>query len=111
MIYIPKNHVKTSLNVIIWMHGWWVGDYRRHIFGPDETGNSNNLRESIDKSGKDVVLVAPWCGHKYSVPDPDRPGHSKAKGTLGLGNLAKDKRGVQPYLDEILGLLAPHTSG
>jgi hypothetical protein len=102
-IYLPKNHDKNSLNVILWLHGFYVSDYRKHILCPDETDgpenkndpHANMLRESVDDSKQDVVLIAPWVGHAvYGNP-----------GNYGLGNLA-GKNGLQRYLDEILGLLA-----
>src|SRR4051794_32514858 len=72
VIYLPKGHGKGPLNVIVWLHGLWVKTFYKHIFGPDETDQPkktmrawNKLRESVDASGKDVVIVAPFLGHGW----------------------------------------------
>ncbi|HEY7425305.1 MAG TPA: hypothetical protein VH682_13820, partial [Gemmataceae bacterium] len=32
-VYVPANHDKTKdLNVLLWFHGWHVGDYQHDIF-------------------------------------------------------------------------------
>jgi hypothetical protein len=95
IIYLPKKTVKPPLNVILWMHGFYVKDYSTNLFGKDETGHTNKLRESVDNSGEDVILIAPWCGYKYA-----------GGGSLGLGDLASGQSNVQKYLDKILGLIA-----
>jgi hypothetical protein len=95
VIYLPKKTVKPPVNVILWLHGFYVKDFSKNIFGDDETGHSNKLREGVDNSGEDVVLIAPWCGYKY-----------KGGGTLDLFDLAKDPSGVQTYLKKMLGLIA-----
>jgi hypothetical protein len=107
MVYLPKDAGKTGLNVIIWLHGWAVGDYKKNIFGPDETGHSNQLREGVDAAGSDVVLIAPFLDEVHPVPDPTPkdPSHTKASNPESLGNIKA--KGVDAYLDEILGLLAP----
>ena len=94
IVYLPKKTVKPPLNVILWLHGWYVKDYRKNIFGPDTASGNNQLRESVDNSGQDVVLIAPWCNYQDAK-----------SGSLGLGDLAKGQSGVQNYLDKILGLL------
>jgi hypothetical protein len=107
MVYLPKNAGKAGLKVIIWLHGWAVGDYKTNIFGKDEAGGNNQLREGVDAAGRDdVVLIAPWLGEVHSVPDPTPkdPKHTKASGAETVGKIANN---VDAYLDEILGLLAP----
>jgi hypothetical protein len=111
VVYLPKGHAKSPLNVIVWLHGLWVDDFSRQIFGPDETDDSkkklrswNKLRESVDRSGRDVVIVAPFLGHGTL----DAAGNFH--GTYSLGNLAKANGGLQPYLDQILGLVGDHES-
>ena len=56
IIYLPKKTVKPPVNVILWLHGFFVTDFRKNIFGPDDgpSHGNNKLRESVDNSGKDV---------------------------------------------------------
>lgn len=115
-VYLPQNALKasTSLNVILWLHGFYVKDYKKNLFGPDTTDDPSSkvrhmtkLRESVDKSQKNVVLVAPFLGfkHRKKDPTPTDPNHMKTVGTLALGKLSKNKGGIQPYLDQVLGLV------
>jgi hypothetical protein len=53
------------VSVILWLHGYYVKDFSTNIFGPDDASGNNMLRESVDRAGEDVVLIAPWCGWKY----------------------------------------------
>jgi hypothetical protein len=97
IIYLPKKTVKPPLNVILRLHGFFVYDFRKNIFGPDTAPSpgNNKLRESVDNTGKDVVLIAPWCDYQ-----------DYTSGLLTLGDLTKVQGGVQAYLDKILGLIA-----
>jgi hypothetical protein len=99
IIYLPNKTVKPPLNVILWLHGFYVGDYTKNIFGMDTTNHTNKLRESADSAGQDVVLIAPWCEYQ-----------DMKTGYLSLGKLANDPSGVQNYLDKVLSLL-PQQSG
>ena len=102
-VYIPAKHnaKAVDLNVILWMHGFYVTDHK-NIFSPAKDMDPM-LRESVSKacedSGKDVVLIAPYLGHRWMVPGKDGKYHATGD-DLGL------KIGVQPYLDDILDQIA-----
>jgi hypothetical protein len=102
-VYIPAKHnaKATDLNVILWMHGYYVTDHR-NIFSPDKD-HDPKLRENVSKacedSGKDVVLIAPYLGHRWMVTGDDGLHHGTGD-NLGL------KRGVQAYLEDILDQIA-----
>ena len=93
-VYLSEKFDKKSpWNVILWFHGWHVKDPKKNIFGKDTDNGETQLRESVDKAGKEnVVLLVPWLGHK-----------ELKEGSLGLGNLKT--KGLKTYLDEVLGLI------
>src|SRR5207253_2240081 len=93
------------LDVVLWLHGFYVADYKKHLFGPSTDGRKANLRESADAAGKDVVLVAPWLG------DAERDAAGNVTGDYGSLNrfdMDDPRKGLEAYLDEVLGLLAQH---
>ncbi len=98
-VYVPANHnaKSTELNVLLWLHGFYVTDHR-NIFSPSKDKDPM-LRESVDRAchdaGKDVILVAPFMGHRYMVLGEDAKYHATGD-QLGL------KLGVQAYLEDIL---------
>jgi hypothetical protein len=102
-VYIPANHnpAAADLNVILWMHGYYVTDHK-NIFSPPK-GYDPKLRENVAAacadSGKDVVLVAPYLGHRWMVEGADHKLHGTGD-TMGL------KLGVQPYLEQVLPQIA-----
>ena len=79
-VYIPAKHnaKATELNVLLWMHGFYVTDHK-NIFSPDKDYDPK-LRESVSKacedSGKDVILIAPYLGHRYRAMGDDGKMHS-----------------------------------
>lgn len=85
-----------KLNIVLWVHGWAVTDHQYLLLG-----DASQLREQVRQSNKDVVLVAPFLGHKYR--DKDRVVH----GSLDVAAMAGAKWG-EGYLDEVLAALALH---
>jgi hypothetical protein len=102
-VYVPAKHnaKATELNILLWLHGFYVTDHK-NIFSPSKDLDPK-LRESVSKacedSGKDVVLIAPFMGHRWMVKGDDGLAHSTGD-ALGL------KRGVQPYLEDIVDQIA-----
>lgn len=96
-VYLPPKHRKesTTLNVILWLHGFYVRG-SQFLFKSDPS----SLRETILKSGKDVVLVAPWLGDKETRDDG-----------VDLSDDVGGAKWAEGYLDDVLKALAPfHTS-
>src|SRR5262249_44378274 len=95
-VYLSQaNNRKSVANVIVFFHGYHVENIEKNVFGHDTSGKNNNnkLREAVDKAGRDVVLIVPFLGLK-EIGD---------KRSMGLGNL--QTKGIQAYLDQILGLI------
>jgi hypothetical protein len=110
-VYVPKPQTLASgkLNVIVWLHGMYV-DEIKPLFDAD----GSQVRQAVRDSSKDVVLIAPFLGHKWVTRELPQPGQKpdgkdgKVKvvhGSLGLGKLGQGV-GMQQYLQEILGALA-----
>lgn len=100
-VYLPPKHLDTTnaLNVVIWLHGWDVKS-KEFLFHGDRA----RVRDTVLKSTKDVVLIAPWLGHKYGVYDKDG-NLTEVKGSLRVDDLGKGKWG-ENYLNEVLDGLA-----
>jgi hypothetical protein len=69
-VYRPPNAAKTNkLNVIVWLHGFYVnGD--RFLFQLDDV----MVRQRVLSSGRDVVLIAPYLGYGYFDKNGDPAG-------------------------------------
>ena len=95
-VYIPPTHVATNnaLNVVIWLHGFYVNDHR-FIFHADPA----HVRQQVLNSNRDVVLIAPFLGHEYI------DANKKVVGDYSVSSLAGGNWG-QNYLDEVLAALA-----
>ena len=113
-VYFPPTATATDLTMVLWLHGYYVNNHR-DIFELEDT-KPTYLRESVQDAKKDVVLVAPFLGHRYvvQVPDPDHPGKTKPQSTgdsldltvLGPLEAKKGKdTGLEAYLKEVLALL------
>jgi hypothetical protein len=98
-VYFPLKHVASSkkLDVVVWLHGFFVKDYK-FLFHGDRA----RIREQVRDSSKDVVLIAPFLGFEYSV------GNSYA-GNYSVNDLATPKWGER-YLDEILTAISQFQS-
>jgi hypothetical protein len=98
-VYIPPNHAWDSkqLDVILWLHGWEISK-AEDIFAPTNQDQITSLRESVFGSKKDIVLIAPWLGHKYL-----------GGGSLGLGDLGSGKA-CGEYLQDVLKQIAAYQS-
>ncbi|HEY7428612.1 MAG TPA: hypothetical protein VH682_30560, partial [Gemmataceae bacterium] len=80
-------------------------DYQHDIFVVDTAGGKAMLRESVDASEKDVVLVVPFIGHREAKSDP----------AFVLPNYNNESPKVEAYLkklcDTIKGYLGATTIG
>ena len=98
-VYIPPNHNAAAnvLNVLLFLHGFYVGS-------TEALTNSDNCRlcEQVIASGKDIVLVAPWLGHKK--------GRGIENGILQTDRLANAKYGEQFLTAIVEALPAPSTA-
>jgi hypothetical protein len=56
-VYLPSKHVdtKTALDVVVWLHGWYVKDHKQ-LFRSDDA----RVRQQVLSSSKDAVLIAPF---------------------------------------------------
>jgi hypothetical protein len=92
-VYLPVKHVdtKNALDVVLWLHGWYVTSHKQ-LFHSDEA----RVRQQVLNSSKDVVLIAPFLGKRFTKEDP---------GTYDVSDLKKAKWGER-YLSEILTALA-----
>jgi hypothetical protein len=99
-VYIPPKHLDTTnpVNVVIWLHGWEVKNIE-FLFN----GDPARARDTVLKSTKDVVLIAPFLGHKYGVYVDGNL--TEVKGSLSTDDLGEGKWG-ENYLDEVLNALA-----
>lgn len=79
---------QLDVNVVVWLHGWYVQD-QRFLFDHDLA----RIREEVFKSGKSVILVAPFLGHGDLA---DHARYSANVATLKTTNWG------QSYLTEIL---------
>lgn len=97
-VYLPAGHAAGSvkLNVLLWVHGWYVQDLKSLL-----KADRSKLRETVRDSGKDVVLVAPFLGHKWRDKDKVVHGHLDTRDLAGA-------KGGERYLDEGLDGLARH---
>jgi hypothetical protein len=108
-VFIPPGmDVKDPVNVVLYLHGFKVKSHK-HLFNIDPT----QTREQVLKSGKKVVLIAPFVGYEYWVTiDPKIKAADKTKKDHWAGDypenrkaLAKDGWGER-YLDEVLAAIA-----
>jgi hypothetical protein len=93
-VYLPPKHsdTKKELDVVLWLHGWYVTD-AKHLFHRDKA----QVRQQVQSSSKDVVLVAPFLGKKMGKDDP----HAN----YDVSDLNTAKWGER-YLSEVLAALA-----
>jgi hypothetical protein len=105
----PQTLQNTKLNVIVWLHGMDVEEIK-----PLFDENGSKVRQAVLDSQKDVVLVAPFLGHKWVTLEDPKPGDKVVRkdgkvkvvhGSLGLGKLGQGV-GMQQYLEEVLKALA-----
>jgi hypothetical protein len=91
-IYLPPNHSFGSgtVNVVLWLHGYYVQN-ARDLMHPDSDQMDMKLRESVLRSQKGAILVAPWLGLKSS----------QESGSLNLASLNQGD-GCQIYLEQVL---------
>jgi hypothetical protein len=94
-VYFPPKHLPTNkkLDVVVWLHGFYVKDYK-FLF----RGDPAKIREQVRDSSKDVVLIAPFLGYEYSVGDG-------VAGNYSVDDLATPKWGER-YLDQILAAIS-----
>ena len=95
-VYLPPNHDNSRsslLNVVVWLHGFYVPN-NRYLFKNDGV----NVRQRVLSSNRDVVLIAPYMGHGYFVGDV-------ASGNFSTSALGEGKWG-EKYLSDVLGGLA-----
>jgi len=94
-VHLPKPHDPGDrLNVLLWFHGFYVKDVAE-LLATDGT----RIRDIVESSGKDLVLVAPHLGYV----DPNFKGRDafrKHSADFGAG-LA-----CESYLDEVLDAMA-----
>jgi hypothetical protein len=95
-VYIPPTHVaaNNALNVVVWLHGFYVNDHR-FIFHADPA----HVRQQVLNSSRDVVLIAPFLGHEYIDANKHAVGDFSVS-ALGDGNWGEN------YLNEVLAALA-----
>jgi hypothetical protein len=95
-VYIPPAHAESAntLNVVIWLHGFYVNDHR-YLFH----GDPAQPRRQVLDSGRDIVLIAPFLGHAYVDAD------GNVLGNYNVSDLGRAKWG-ESYLDGVLGGLA-----
>ncbi len=95
-VYIPPTHTDTNngLNVVVWLHGFYVNDYK-YIFH----GDPARVRQQVLDSGRDVVLIAPFLGYEYV------DANKNFVGNYSVSDLGKGAWG-ENYLNEILAALA-----
>jgi hypothetical protein len=96
-VYLPPAHdnAKNLLNVVIWLHGFYVPN-NRALFKTDDV----NVRQRVLSCSRDVVLIAPHLGHGYFQG-------GAAAGTFSTGALGQGKWG-EKYLMDVLGGLAQY---
>jgi hypothetical protein len=90
-IYIPPgvNLDHGVVDVLIWLHGWYVTDVEKLL-----TKDRAAVRQQVLASGKRVVLVAPWLGE----------GGKGDKSTYNTKDIAG--HWGERYLDQVLGALS-----
>jgi hypothetical protein len=95
-IYLPPGHSFSSstVNIVVWFHGFYVQN-ARDLMHPDDAGMDMHLRQSVLKSQKDAILVAPWQGLKSG----------SSSGKLSLDALGQGN-GLQTFLDQVLDGIA-----
>jgi hypothetical protein len=90
-VYRPPNFAKTNmLNVVVWLHGFYVNG-ERFLFQLDDV----MVRQRVLSSGRDVVLIAPYLGHGYFDEN------DKVAGDFDTSDLGTPKWG-ENYLKEVL---------
>lgn len=100
-VYIPRPDSTnfSSLNVVLWLHGFYVKD-SRYLFRSDKT---NVRRQALD-SGKNVVVIAPFLGHKWLNEA------GEFEGVFDAGSLGGAKWGER-YLNEVLEAIKAFRKG
>jgi hypothetical protein len=101
-VYMPPNHIETSrnLNVLLYFHGWYVSS-KEALIDTDKA----RLCETVMNSGKDVVLVAPWLGHKSSEDD------GKVLQTARFGEAGYGHRFIRAILDALAAAISGGAAG
>ena len=95
-VHLPKpHHPGDRLNVLLWFHGFYVKDIPA-LFATDGT----RIRDIVEASGKDLVVIAPHMGHVDSSFN-ERDAFRKHSADIGTGSACED------YLDEVLDAMAP----
>jgi hypothetical protein len=104
-VYIPQRLPSESkanvVNVILWMHGFYVNGYER-IFPPSDktkTLDENDdaaLRESVLASKKDVILIAPYSGFVEHNTFKGRDDYYNKEAAFGAG------KATEQYLTDVL---------
>lgn len=94
-VYLPPKHVdtKNALNVVLWLHGWYVTDHKQ-LFHSDEA----RVRQQVLSSSKDAVLIAPFLGRRSHKVKTDEDNYD-------VSDLKTAKWGER-YLNEVLAALA-----
>ena len=96
-VYLPPKYMETKkkvLNVVLWLHGFYVKNHKFLFFN-----DAARVREQVLRSGKDVVLVAPFLGDE----EVDKEGNFY--GDYSVKDLGGGKWGER-YLDGVLEALA-----
>jgi hypothetical protein len=90
-VYLPPSHdfERDEVDVVLWFHGFYVHN-AKDLMHPADSSMDMQLRQSVLKSGKQVIFVAPYLG---------------PTGALDLGKLNAGD-GCQTYLEQVLEGLA-----
>jgi hypothetical protein len=91
-VYLPSGRAMTAKkpNVVLWLHGLYVKDFRQHLFGRDTNKGEAKVREQIRDAKKDVVMIAPFTG------GPDSNSYYSTVPAFANANWGQD------YLDRVL---------
>lgn len=101
-VFLPSKHTYATrqVDVVLWFHGLYVKDFRQHLFGASTVGGKSLIREQVNASSKDVVVIAPFLG-----------GPNSHNFYAGLAGMEAGQWGER-YLDDVLAGLAPfHNPG
>jgi hypothetical protein len=91
-VFLPTKHAVGSreLNVILWLHGYYI-ESNGYLFRKEDT----KVRQGVENSGKDFVVIAPFLGEVQ----PDGTGKAAYSANAFSGT------GCQRYLEQIVEAL------
>lgn len=96
-VYVPPNASldKGAINVVIWLHGWFVGSITQ-LFKNDKA----RMRQQVLASSKPVVLLAPYLGDGGDGDTETPYAVGGLKGNFG-----------ERYLDQVFKVLGDDHAG